>query len=118
MTTNTTRFAIIGFGEVGGIFARDLRAGGASALRAWDIAAPARERAGADAAASAPEAAQGADVIFISVTAGSALAAAESLAGGLSHRPFVVDVNSVSPPPSRRRRVRWKPPAAVMSRRR
>jgi 3-hydroxyisobutyrate dehydrogenase-like beta-hydroxyacid dehydrogenase len=97
MTTNTTRFAIIGFGEVGGIFARDLRAGGANAIRAWDIAAPARDRAGADAAASAPEAAQGADVIFISVTAGSALAAAESLAGGLSHRPFVVDVNSVSP---------------------
>jgi len=95
-----TSFAIIGFGEVGGIFARDLRAGGASAINAYDIQDAARERArafGATVHASAAEAAAGADVVFICVTAGSALAAAESLAGGLSRAPLVVDVNSVSP---------------------
>ncbi|MBI0536394.1 NAD(P)-dependent oxidoreductase [Roseomonas sp. KE2513] len=95
-----TSFAIIGFGEVGGIFARDLRAGGASAINAFDVADAARERArafGATVHASAAEAAAGADVVFVCVTAGSALAAAESLAGGLSRAPFVVDVNSVSP---------------------
>ncbi|MBP0447594.1 NAD(P)-dependent oxidoreductase [Roseomonas sp. SSH11] len=95
-----TRFAIIGFGEVGGIFARDLRAGGAAEIHAFDTDESARARAAAASAtvhASAMEAAVAADVLFVSVTAGSALAAARSLAGGLSHAPFVVDVNSVSP---------------------
>ena len=95
-----TSFAIIGFGEVGGIFARDLRAGGAGAINAFDVQDAARERArafGATVHASAAEAAAGAEVVFIAVTAGSALAAAASLAGGLSRTPFVVDVNSVSP---------------------
>ncbi|SHI71647.1 3-hydroxyisobutyrate dehydrogenase [Roseomonas rosea] len=95
-----TSFAIIGFGEVGGIFARDLRAGGATDIRAYDVLPAARERAaafGAEVPANAAEAAIGADVVFISVTAGSALAAAESLGGGLAHAPFVVDVNSISP---------------------
>jgi len=95
-----TRFAMIGFGEVGGIFARDLRAGGATAVHAFDTSEAARERAAAAGATvhpSAAEAAAQAEVVFVPVTAGSALAAAQSLAGGLAHRPFVVDVNSVSP---------------------
>lgn len=95
-----TSFAIIGFGEVGGIFARDLRAGGATAIHAFDVLDAARDRAGASGATlhgSAAEAAAQAGVVFIAVTAGSALAAAQSLAGGLSHAPLVVDVNSVSP---------------------
>ncbi|MDJ0391168.1 DUF1932 domain-containing protein [Roseomonas sp. E05] len=95
-----TRFAIIGFGEVGGIFARDLRAGGAEAIHAFDIAPAARQRAAAAGATvhdSAAAAAAQAEVVFVPVTAGSALAAAQSLAGGLDHAPFVVDVNSVSP---------------------
>ncbi|MBO1073243.1 NAD(P)-dependent oxidoreductase [Roseomonas marmotae] len=95
-----TRFAIIGFGEVGGIFARDLRARGAGEIHAYDIAEAARGRAaeaGATVHDSAPAAAAAADVVFVPVTAGSALAAAQSLAGGLGHAPFVVDVNSVSP---------------------
>ncbi|MFH5923061.1 NAD(P)-dependent oxidoreductase [Roseomonas xinghualingensis] len=93
-------FAIIGFGEVGGIFAHDLRAGGATAIHAYDVSAPAMERAAASGAtvhASAPEAAAQAEVAFICVTAGSAVAAAQSLASGLAHAPFVVDVNSISP---------------------
>ena len=95
-----TDFAIIGFGEVGGIFARDLRAGGAGAIHAFDLLEAARDRAaasGVTAHATAAEAAAKAEVVFISVTAGSALAAAQSLAGGLSHAPLVVDVNSISP---------------------
>nr|WP_282572136.1 NAD(P)-dependent oxidoreductase [Roseomonas acroporae] len=92
---------MIGFGEVGGIFARDLRQGGAGRIVAYDTDPAARERAGASGlaqvAGSAAEAAASAQVVFVAVTAGSALAAARSLAGGLGHAPFVVDVNSVSP---------------------
>jgi 3-hydroxyisobutyrate dehydrogenase-like beta-hydroxyacid dehydrogenase len=96
-----TAFAIIGFGEVGGIFAQDLHAAGASGITAYDIDEAARARAGAcgyvQVQNTAVEAAACADVVFISVTAGSTLAAARSLSGGLGRAPFVVDVNSVSP---------------------
>ena len=92
-----TKVAMIGFGEVGGIFARGLRQAGVAGIAAFDIAPAARARAGADARDTAAEAAVGADVVFVAVTAGSALAAARSLAGALSHAPLVVDVNSVSP---------------------
>ena len=101
------RFAIIGFGEVGQIFARDLDAVSAPRIAAFDIAfaqpdsaqsRAAAERASYVKATATPEdAAREADVIFVSVTAGSALQAARSIAGGLAHGPFVVDVNSVSP---------------------
>lgn len=95
------RFAIVGFGEVGGIFARDLLAGGAEGIVAWDTAPAARERAAAMAgvtpAASAEAAAGGADVVFVCVTAGSVDQAMAALAGTLGHRPFVVDVNSIAP---------------------
>jgi 3-hydroxyisobutyrate dehydrogenase-like beta-hydroxyacid dehydrogenase len=94
-------YAIIGFGEVGGIFARDLHAGGAAAITAYDIAAPARARAAAiefvRACTTPAGAVQGADIVFVAVTAASVLAAVTSLAGGLAHAPLVVDVNSVSP---------------------
>ena len=94
-------YAIIGFGEVGSIFARDLHAAGVAGLRAFDTAAAANDRAAQTGyvtpCSSAAMAAEGADIVFVSVTAGSALAAAQSLAGGLAGAPFVVDVNSVSP---------------------
>lgn len=96
-----TAFAIFGLGEVGSIFARDLRAAGASRVAGYDIAADARARAAAAGHLSTCEtiadALRGADVVFSSVTAGSALDAARSLSGRLDHQPFVVDVNSVSP---------------------
>ena len=96
-----TAFAIIGFGEVGGIFARDLHAAGVSRLLAYDSAEAACVRAAAcgyvEVRNTAAEAAAGADVVFVSVTAGSTVKAAASLAGGLGQAPFVVDVNSVSP---------------------
>ncbi len=92
------KVAIIGFGEVGGIFARDLAARGA-AVAAFDVAAAAQARAGAAgfAVPGAHEAVRGADAVFVCVTAGSALEAMRSLVGGLGQAPFVVDVNSVSP---------------------
>ena len=96
-----TRYAIIGFGEVGGIFARDLHAAGAPTIAVHDIAeaACARARSRDDVAlcGAAAEAVSRADIVFVSVTAGSALQAVAALRGGLGHQPFVVDVNSVSP---------------------
>ncbi len=95
------KVAIIGFGEVGGIFARDLKAAGVPDICAFDTAEAALARATSAGTAtvcdSPAKAVAGADVVFISVTAGSVVAAAQSLAGALTHRPFVVDVNSVSP---------------------
>ena len=88
--------AIIGFGEVGRIFARDLRAKGVAKITAYDaITVPPAD--GVIFAASASEAVQGADLVISSVTAGSAFAALEATLSGLAHSPFVLDVNSVSP---------------------
>ena len=100
-----TRIALIGFGEVGSIFARDLRAAGHSHITAFDTAFPdAASKATRNArqhevatAASAAEAVAGAELVICAVTAGSALAAARSAAAGLGHAPFFLDVNSVSP---------------------
>lgn len=99
------RIAFIGFGEVGSILARDLRAAGHDVVAVFDTAfADSTSKASRNLAAqevrraaSAPDAAAGAEVVFCCVTAGSALDAARSLAGGIAHAPFVVDVNSVSP---------------------
>jgi len=92
------KVGIIGFGEVGAIFARDLAAGGAEVL-GFDILPGARERAAAAGvgAARVHDATAGADVVFVCVTAGSVLDAVRSLEGTLASRPFVVDVNSVAP---------------------
>jgi len=40
-----TAFAIVGFGEVGGVFARDLRAAGVASIVAFDIDQGAQSRA-------------------------------------------------------------------------
>ena len=97
--------AIIGFGEVGSIFARDLRAGGEAEITIFDTAFsdPASkasrnaDAAGMRRAATAAEAARGAEIVIVAVTAGSDLDAVRSVSGALEHAPFVVDVNSVSP---------------------
>ncbi|NNM71475.1 DUF1932 domain-containing protein [Enterovirga aerilata] len=99
------RFAIVGFGEVGRIFTRDLRDRGAVCVGAFDIAfadavSPQHRNAvedGVQVFPSAREAAASADLVISCVTAGSALEAARSCAGGLAHGPFFLDVNSVSP---------------------
>jgi 3-hydroxyisobutyrate dehydrogenase len=95
----------IGFGEVGSILARDLRAAGHARLAAFDTAfgdpgskaSRNAAQAGIAVARSAVELAADAELVICCVTAGSALAAAGSLTGGLGHAPFVLDVNSVSP---------------------
>src|SRR4051812_27604465 len=102
---NFQRVALIGFGEVGQIFARDLRAAGVSHLAAFDIELENPDSLQTKAArkqeitvcASAGEAAAQTDLVVSSVTAGSALIAAESVVGHLRHAPFYLDVNSVSP---------------------
>jgi 3-hydroxyisobutyrate dehydrogenase-like beta-hydroxyacid dehydrogenase len=90
--------AIIGFGEVGGIFASDFAAKGAH-VTAFDSAPAAQERAqqAGFARPSAHAAVEEAEVVFVCVTAGSVAEAMHSLQGAIDHRPFVVDVNSVSP---------------------
>ena len=99
------RIAIIGFGEVGGILARDLKAAGVVCITAYDTAfadlespqsCAAREQ-GAVLRANAAEAAAGADVVISAVTAAAALDAACAAAPGLAHGPFFLDLNSVSP---------------------
>lgn len=88
--------AIIGFGEVGRIFARDLRAKGVAHITAYDVAqVPPAE--GVRFASSAVEAVSDADLAICSVTAGSAIEALQAALPGLGHAPFVLDVNSVSP---------------------
>jgi 3-hydroxyisobutyrate dehydrogenase-like beta-hydroxyacid dehydrogenase len=99
-------FALVGFGEVGSIFARDLakaaaQLGRADKISVFDISQTARERArtspGVDVAASAATVARGAEIVIVAVTAGSTLVALSSLTGGLEHSPYVLDVNSVAP---------------------
>lgn len=92
-----TRVALIGCGEVGRFFARDL-AGAGVAVAAFDVSPAARLRGAPVEWHDSPHAAvRGAPLVIVAVTAGSALAAARSLDGGLAHGPFVLDVNSVAP---------------------
>ncbi|MDT8265465.1 NAD(P)-binding domain-containing protein, partial [Roseomonas sp. DSM 102946] len=80
------RIAIIGYGEVGSIFARDLRAAGVTEIAAFDPAfadpdSKASRNAGqaGQAAASSPlEAVRGAELVIVAVTAGSDLDAMRS----------------------------------------
>ena len=98
MTGLAKNVGVIGYGEVGGIFARDLAAAGAT-VAAFDVATPARGQAASDGVgvADAAAACRNAGIVFVCVTAGSVLEAMRSLEGHLVHAPFVVDVNSVSP---------------------
>ena len=99
--TDQIAVGIIGYGEVGSIFARDLHATGlVSCITVFDVADGPRHRAAAagwDVAATAAETGARSSLVFVAVTAGSDLAAAQALAGGLAGAPLVVDVNSVSP---------------------
>ena len=86
------RMAIVGFGEVGQIFARQFHGAGVTDIAVYDIvfgddAAPQIGAAAAGPwtrAASARDAAKGADVIVSAVTAGSAFDAAQSVTGAMS----------------------------------
>ncbi len=87
---------IIGFGEVGRIFARGLLKQGVARITAFDVADVAPEP-GVTFTTSAVEAARGAELVISSVTAAAALAALAAALPAMSHAPFVLDVNSVSP---------------------
>lgn len=100
----TTRIALIGFGEVGRILAEDL-SGKAVTLSAWDLkfsdsTSGPSTTANAKAihkAASATEAATGADLIICAVTAAQTLAAARSVLPALTSEAIYLDLNSASP---------------------
>jgi 3-hydroxyisobutyrate dehydrogenase-like beta-hydroxyacid dehydrogenase len=101
------RIALIGYGEVGGIFGRALAARGVARITAYDIllsnparSAAMRERAARDAialAASAAEAVGSADLVISAVTASATRDAAASVAPAMRRGAFFLDINSASP---------------------
>ncbi|MGH7007491.1 MAG: DUF1932 domain-containing protein [Stellaceae bacterium] len=106
MTSNTSRIALIGFGEVGSLFARELVATGRHSVAVYDIlfdAAPGaamKDRARALKAVpclTAAEAAKDALVVISAVTAPSAADVAREAGGYLRPGQFFLDINSVSP---------------------
>jgi 3-hydroxyisobutyrate dehydrogenase-like beta-hydroxyacid dehydrogenase len=98
------RIALIGFGEVGGLFAQGLIASGRHDVSAYDIlmdGGPAfREKArslGVEPCASASDAARGAQIIISAVTAAAARGVAEAAGEYMRRGQIFLDVNSVSP---------------------
>lgn len=93
---------LIGFGEVGGILATDLKARGAD-VAAWDLlmAQPAmREKAraaGIEACESSAALVGRSQVVISAVTASNTLAAAREAAQAIGHGTFFLDLNSASP---------------------
>ena len=104
--TTSRNVALVGYGEVGGIFGAALAQAGAR-VTAYDILASdaawlakARERAqaaGVALATSNAGAVSGADLVVCAVTAAQARNAGEEIARSVSKGAFVVDVNSASP---------------------
>ncbi|HEY8131196.1 MAG TPA: DUF1932 domain-containing protein [Thermoanaerobaculia bacterium] len=101
------RVALIGYGEVGGIFGAALAKAGVRAVSAFDIliadaswAADARARAVRDGvvlAHSMNDAIGSSDLIISAVTAAATAPAGEQIASGCRQGAFVLDVNSASP---------------------
>jgi len=101
------RVAIIGYGEVGGIIGRALRAHPLASIRTYDrlFDDPARRDAlhrrarddGIDAVSSAIAAVRRADLVFSAVTAAETLTAARAVAPELDAGAFYIDLNSASP---------------------
>jgi 3-hydroxyisobutyrate dehydrogenase-like beta-hydroxyacid dehydrogenase len=98
--------SFIGFGEAGQAIAAGLRDEGADRIAAWDILFPQRageklRRAaaavGARCAASAADAVRETDIVISAVTAASSAEAAAAIKPHLAGRPYVLDINSVSP---------------------
>jgi 3-hydroxyisobutyrate dehydrogenase-like beta-hydroxyacid dehydrogenase len=96
----------IGFGEAGQAMAAGLHEAGVARISAWDILFPqaagerlkrAGEAIGVRCAASAAEAVGDADIVVSAVTAASSLEAALAVKPHLAGKPFLLDINSVSP---------------------
>jgi 3-hydroxyisobutyrate dehydrogenase-like beta-hydroxyacid dehydrogenase len=96
-----TRVALVGLGDVGRVFAEDLRAAGVRDLTVWDTAfadpASPASRNAADlhlAPAGSPAAAvRGADLVVSAVTAAQCVAAADAV----TDETWFFDLNSASP---------------------
>jgi 3-hydroxyisobutyrate dehydrogenase-like beta-hydroxyacid dehydrogenase len=106
MADTKLAFCFIGFGEAGQAIASGLREAGVERIAAWDILFPQREgeelvrageKIGVHCAASVADAVRGADIVVSAVTAASSLEAAQSVRAHLAGRPFLLDLNSVSP---------------------
>ncbi len=101
------KITLIGYGEVGQIFARELKAHGATSISTFDILFDdaARSEAhrtvaardGIRFCASAAEAGEGADVIISAVTADKVEAVATQAATWLKPGQYFLDVNSAAP---------------------
>jgi 3-hydroxyisobutyrate dehydrogenase-like beta-hydroxyacid dehydrogenase len=101
------RVALIGYGEVGGIFGAALAKAGVAAVTTFDVlvadaawARQANARVARDSvalAASTAEAIGSAELIISAVTAAATAAAAERIAHACRRGAFVLDVNSASP---------------------
>ncbi len=96
----------IGFGEAGQAIAAGLREAGVERIAAWDILFPqaagerllrAGEAIGVRCAPSAAAAVRKADIIVSAVTAAESVEAALSVKAHLAGKPFLLDINSVSP---------------------
>jgi 3-hydroxyisobutyrate dehydrogenase-like beta-hydroxyacid dehydrogenase len=105
--SSTVRLALIGYGEVGQIFAQEFRARGVNDIAVYDIvfdlASIGRERtkraleAGVRPASGAADAARGADVVISAVTADAAATVAMQAAEYLRPGQIFFDINSASP---------------------
>jgi 3-hydroxyisobutyrate dehydrogenase-like beta-hydroxyacid dehydrogenase len=105
--TQTIPLAIIGFGEVGKIFARELLASGRVAMAAYDVLfddaqkGPAMQAAAKDmgvrVASSAADAARDARIVISAVTANAVADVAGQAAGYLHQGQMFFDINSASP---------------------
>jgi 3-hydroxyisobutyrate dehydrogenase len=101
----TLRIALVGYGEVGGIFGAALAQAGVEEVRAFDILAAdavwlarARSRDERVAVTSTSEqAVADADLVISAVTAAQTQAAAQEIARAVRKDAFVLDVNSASP---------------------
>jgi 3-hydroxyisobutyrate dehydrogenase-like beta-hydroxyacid dehydrogenase len=101
------RVTLIGYGEVGGILGRALRAHGLASLRAYDRLFDDPQRSeeirrrcledGVEPAASAADSVAGADLVVSAVTASQTRVAAQSVAGALVPGAFYLDLSSSSP---------------------
>jgi 3-hydroxyisobutyrate dehydrogenase len=103
--SNLQRIGILGFGEVGQIFARDLRAAGVADIKVFDIAfarpdsmpSLALKGNAVSACKTAAEMVRNSDLVISAVTAAATLSAAQSLVPGIEKGSYVLDLNSASP---------------------
>ncbi len=101
----SSRIALLGFGEVGQILAADLLARGVHQISVWDVqfdnvqsvASRAAQATNVRIAGAALDVARDATLIISAVTAAQDVAAAQSVAAHIDAGTFFLDLNSVSP---------------------